>query len=322
MKCGLLLSLLLLFPARAFCADSPSPLYGDEIVRDFLWSEFQELPADKRPKVGLVLSGGAARGFAHVGFLEVLTNAGFPIDGIAGTSMGAVIGALFSAGFPMDQLWELGRRATFSYATKDFNKIGVLSLILHEKLMSSDAMEDFITQRIGDITFEDLQIPFSCVAMDIKTGESIVFREGPLAIAVRSSMNLPGIFKPVQYRHRYLVDGGVADNLPVDAAKALGMEWILSSHTPAGLDDASLHNILTYLLQVMEIRGELLAQQSIKDSDMVVTHKVQHIKFTEFEKSFHAGELGLEETYRRLPYIKENLLLRSFGALTDKYVLP
>ena len=166
--------------------------------------------------------------------------------------MGAVVGSLYSAGYPMDQLWELGRRATFSYATRDFNKIGMLKLILHDKLMSSDEMENFITERIGDITFEQLKIPFSCVAMDIRTGETIVFREGPLAIAVRSSMNLPGIFKPVEYRHRYLVDGGVTDNLPVNAAKALGMDWVLASNTPSDISDSGLHNILTYLLQVME----------------------------------------------------------------------
>ncbi|HOX23243.1 MAG TPA: patatin-like phospholipase family protein [Elusimicrobiales bacterium] len=314
----LLFCLLLSAPAKA--ADTTTALEGDAIVRDFLWLEFQDLSPGQRPKVGLTLSGGAARGFAHVGFLEVLSDAGFPIDGISGTSMGAVIGSLYSAGYPMEQLWELGRRASFSYATKDFNRIGVLKLILQDKLMSSDAMEDFITNRIGDISFEQLKIPFSCVAMDIKTGESVVFREGPLAIAVRSSMNLPGIFKPVQYRHRYLVDGGVADNLPVDAAKKLGMEWILASHTPADITEAGLHNILTYLMQVMEIRGQLLAEQSIKSANMVVTHKVSHIKFTEFHKSFTAGELGLEETYRKLPKIKESLLLDSFDTLSEKYV--
>lgn len=315
----LFLCLFLACPARAL--DGGATLAGDELVRDFLWAEFQDLPLEKRPKVGLTLSGGGARGFAHVGFLEALSAAGFPIDGISGTSMGAVVGSLYSAGYPMEQLWELGRRATFSYATKDFNKIGMLKLILRDKLMSSDEMENFITERIGDITFEQLKIPFSCVAMDIRTGETIVFREGPLAIAVRSSMNLPGIFKPVEYRHRYLVDGGVTDNLPVNAAKALGMDWVLASNTPSDISDSGLHNILTYLLQVMEIRGELLSEQSIKEADFVVTQKVSHIKMTEFSKSFQAGELGLEETYRRLPKAKESLLLRSFNQLMEKYAL-
>jgi len=315
----LALCLFLACPAHAL--DGNTSLSGDDIVRDFLWTEFQDLSPEKRPKVGLALSGGGARGFAHVGFLAVLSDAGFPIDGIAGTSMGAVVGSLYSAGYPMEQLWELGRRATFSYATKDFSKIGILKLILHDSLMSSDEMENFITERIGDITFEQLKIPFTCVAMDIRTGETIVFHEGPVAIAVRSSMNLPGIFKPVEYRHRYLVDGGVTDNLPVDAAKALGMEWVLASNTPSDIGDTGLNNILTYLLQVMEIRGELLSEQSIREADVVITQKVSHIKTIEFQKAFTAGELGLEETYRQLPRAKEGLLLRSFPFLMEKYAL-
>ncbi|MFH1620023.1 MAG: patatin-like phospholipase family protein, partial [bacterium] len=221
--------LSLLLAAR--CVPAAAMDSDDEIARDFLWDTFAGLPAAGRPKVGVALSGGGTRGFAHVGVLEVLSDAGFPVDCVSGTSMGAVVGSFFCAGLPFSKMWDLGRSASFSLVSRDFRKIRLLSLLMRDRLMSSKSMENFITKNIGDLRFSDFKIPFSCVAMDFKTGEKIVFREGPVAPAVRASMNLPGIFSPVEYRHRYLVDGGVIDFIPVDIARELGAQWVLASIT-------------------------------------------------------------------------------------------
>ena len=193
--------LLALLPATA--------VYGlgrqtdDEILRDFLWEEFTQLPKNKRPAVGLALSAGGVRGFAHVGVLEVLDNAGMPIDMITGTSMGSVVGSLYSAGLPVSKLWEISRHMTLKKITPDFNVGGLLRFLLAKKLPSSSNLQKFFNEQIGEMRFEDLQIPFSCAAMDVKTGERVLFDSGPLSIAVRASMNLPGVFEPVQYRHRH-----------------------------------------------------------------------------------------------------------------------
>lgn len=180
----------------------------------------------------MALSAGGVRGFAHVGVLEVLDNAGLPIDSMAGTSMGSVVGALYSAGVPTSKLWEISRHMTLQKITPDLNVGGLLRFLLARQLPSSSNMENFLNEQLGEMRFEDMQIPFSCAAMDAKTGERVLFNSGPLAIAVRASMNLPGIFAPVEYRHRQLVDGAVVDYLPTETLRNMGADYIIASVTP------------------------------------------------------------------------------------------
>jgi len=291
----------------------------DAIARDFLWLEFQDIPASARPKVGVALSGGGARGFAHVGVMEVLTENGFPVDCLAGTSMGAVVGSFYASGVPFSQLWKIGQNASFSLVSKDFNSLGLLSLLFADKLLSSEKMENFINDNIGRRTFEELRIPFACTAMDIKTGERILFTEGPLAVAVRSSMNLPGIFKPVHYRHRLLVDGGVADNIPVGAARQLCGEWVLASVSSGDYGATELNNVVSYLLQTMDIRGEKLAAKALADSNFIIDSNVRGINFADLSKSYEAGIIGREAAYRRVGAAKESLILFSLDSIMEKY---
>lgn len=116
--------------------------------------------------------------------------------------------------------------------TPDLNVGGLLRFLLARQLPSSSNMENFLNEQLGEMRFEDMQIPFSCAAMDAKTGERVLFNSGPLAIAVRASMNLPGIFAPVEYRHRQLVDGAVVDYLPTETLRNMGADYIIASVTP------------------------------------------------------------------------------------------
>ncbi|MDD2773353.1 MAG: patatin-like phospholipase family protein [Elusimicrobiales bacterium] len=301
-------------------ARSAPPEYApDDVAREFLWQEFGAIPPGGRPKVGVALSGGGARGFAHVGVLETLSAAGFPVDCLAGTSMGAVVGSFFSAGLPFSEIWEIGRNASFSNVSRDFNALGALRLLLGQKLMSSNRTEDFINSHIGNITFDRLKIPFSCSAMDIKTGERVLFREGPVAIGVRASMNLPGIFSPVEYRQRYLVDGGVVDFLPVRSARSLCADWVLASVTLGDYSAAQLNSILSYMLQVQDIRGALLAQAAMKEADFVVSPQVSDISINELDRSVESGERGVVEMARQLDRAKESLLIFSANDILRKY---
>ncbi|OGS19051.1 MAG: hypothetical protein A3J70_06235, partial [Elusimicrobia bacterium RIFCSPHIGHO2_02_FULL_61_10] len=201
----------------------------DDILRDALWTRLASSKPPARPSVGLALSGGGARGFAHTGVLETLEYAGFPMDYVSGTSIGAVIGSLYASGSTVPEIWNLGRDAKELKFSKDFKSIKLLSLLITNKLITPTYINRFLETRLGALTFENLKKPFSCSAMDLRTGEKIVFTEGPLAIAVRASSNLPGIFAPVQYRHRHLVDGGVVDFVPIGAARQLGADWVLAS---------------------------------------------------------------------------------------------
>jgi NTE family protein len=298
-------------------ADAASYEGDDDILRGALWTKLAVSKPPSRPRVGIALSGGGARGFAHAGVLEVLGYAGFPVDMVSGTSMGAVIGSLYANGMSVEEIWKFGFQAAEFKVSRDFRGIKLLRLLLTDKLITPTYIERFIEGRLGNLSFEKLKLPFACVAMDFRTGEKIIFTEGELAAAVRASVNLPGIFAPVQYRHRYLVDGGVVDFIPIDAARGLGAEWVLASVTES-LPGEMPENVLLSLLQVIDIRGSMLAGASEKEADFVIKPLVAEMQVADFEKCPAAGEAGVIEASRRVEKAKEALLVRSVPQLFGK----
>ncbi|MDA8130304.1 MAG: patatin-like phospholipase family protein [Elusimicrobia bacterium] len=289
----------------------------DDVLREAVWTRVASSKPPARPSVGLALSGGGARGFAHAGVLEALEYAGFPVDEVSGTSMGSVIGSLYAAGTPVQEIWKFGREAERLKISRDFRNIRVLGLLLADKLLTPTHINEFIESHLGGKTFADLRIPFACSAMDLRTGEKIVFTEGPLAIAVRASVDLPGIFAPVQYRHRYLVDGGVVDFIPVEAAKQLGAEWVLASVTSSS-QSRMPENVLMSLLQVIDIRGSLLAGAEEKEAGFVFKPELGGVGVADFDKCEDAGEVGLLEASRRMNEAKEALLIYSAPRVVEK----
>ena len=289
----------------------------DDILRDALWTRAASAKLSARPSVGLALSGGGARGFAHTGVLEALEYAGFPVDYVSGTSMGSVIGALYASGQPVDEIWGFGRNAADFKVSRDFKSIKMLRLLITDKLITPTYITRFIEEHLGSLTFEKLKKPFACTAMDMRTGEKIVFTDGPLAMAVRASVNLPGIFSPVQYRHRYLVDGGVVDFIPIDAARGLGADWVLASVTgsaPSKMPDS----VLMSLLQVIDIRGSLLAREAEKNANFVIKPEVGDISVADFDRCMEAGEVGLAEASRRVRAAEEAYLIFAAPRLVEK----
>ncbi|PCI40729.1 MAG: hypothetical protein COB53_00095 [Elusimicrobia bacterium] len=292
-------------------AEMQSP---DALLRDHLWRQVQTLEPGQRPRVGLVLSAGSVRGLAHIGVIHVLHDAGFPIDIVAGTSMGAVIGSFFSGGYSMEKMWSVGAKMRMN-SGNNFSKIRLISLILNDQLLSSAPLEKLLNDGLGDRRFDQLDKPFACVAMDISTGEKIIFRDGPLAPAVRASMNMPGIFKPVLYRHRYLVDGGVVDYVPVDAAKLLGAEWILASVTEGDYSNDTPTNVLGALEQVIDIRGAILSRQQRREADYLIEPEVGKIAYYDVSRSVEVMERGMRAARKQLQGAKDNYILRSLPGL-------
>lgn len=289
----------------------------DEILREALWTRLASSKPPARPSVGLALSGGGARGFAHAGVLEALEYTGFPVDYVSGTSMGSVIGSLYAAGTPVSEIWKFGREASELKISRDFKSIKMISLLMTDRLITPTHINSFIEGRLGGQTFEGLKKPFACSAMDLRTGEKIIFAEGPLAIAVRASVNLPGIFAPVQYRHRHLVDGGVVDFIPIGAAKQLGADWVLASVTGT-VSGRMPENVLMSLLQVIDIRGSLLAGAAEKEAGFVIRPEVGDIGVADFDRCEEAGETGLVEATRRMDAAREALLIYSAPRLAEK----
>ncbi|KAF0127110.1 MAG: NTE family protein [Elusimicrobia bacterium] len=304
---------LLFLPALAAAASTAG---REAFVRDILWEKLVAMPAGERPVVGVALSGGGARGFAHTGVLEALLYAGFPVDRVSGTSMGSVIGGFYASGMTIEGIWDFGRRTSELKLARDFGGFGLLKLMLAEQLISPRYITQVIEDNLGGREFSGLKTPFACVAMDFRTGERIVFDEGPLSIAVRASVNLPGIFAPVEYRHRYLVDGGVVDFIPIGAARAIGAEWVLASVTENSVDEMP-SNVLLSLLQVIDIRGSILAASQEKEADFVIKPRAGGIKVADFERCAEAGELGRAAAWESMDRARSAYMLRSAGALLE-----
>jgi len=177
-----------------------------------------------RPSVALVLSGGGARGLAHIGVLRVLEREGIPVDCLAGTSMGGVIAAGYAAGMNSYDMERIAlditrKRRILPLADPSIPNGG---LIRGEKVLA------FFKQQLGDKTFKELNLPLAVVAVDLNSHQEAVLREGPVAMALRATTSLPGLFKPIEINGMRLVDGGVLNNLPVDVVSQMGAEVIIA----------------------------------------------------------------------------------------------
>ena len=218
-----------------------------------------------RKKVGVVLSGGGAKGFAHIGVLKVLEEAGIPIDYIAGTSMGAVVGGLYAVGYSADMIDSLIQIQDWNSLMRDVvsrEHIPASQRNNHNRYVASLPYEFpfgdksvgvtlppgvFTGQNIynlflnttigyqGNINFDDLPIPFGCISADVRTGKEVVMRNGDLAEAIRASMAIPGMFTPVEKDDLLLIDGGLVNNYPVDLVRSMGADIVIGSIFP--IDD-------------------------------------------------------------------------------------
>jgi NTE family protein len=171
-------------------------------------------------KIGLALSGGAARGMAHIGVVEVLERYGVPIDFVAGTSAGALMGAVYCAGLGLEQIKRLSAEVRWHRLARP--------ILSKRGLFSFDPLQIWLEQLWGERSFADLPIPFAAVATDMRTGEAVVLRDGPLAPAVRASCSVPGFIAPLEYNGRLLGDGALVNNLPVSVVRQMGADYVIA----------------------------------------------------------------------------------------------
>lgn len=174
------------------------------------------------PRLGLALGSGAARGLAHIGVLKVLEGAGIPVCGIAGTSIGAFIGALYASGVPVARMDALARELDWLKLARILNPtLPTSGLVDGRKLV------EFMAELLPVHSFEALQLPLAVTATDIETGESLIIRKGDLLEALRAALAFPGIFPPVRFSDRFLVDGGLCNPVPVDVVRHLGADQVI-----------------------------------------------------------------------------------------------
>jgi len=179
----------------------------------------------KAPKIGLALSGGAARGLAHIGVLKALEEESIPIDMIAGTSAGAVIGA----GYAKEREAAILEEIALGVDWKKLARLADLNLILLWKgFVQGQKVKSFLSSIIGDVKFEDLEIPLAVVAADVESMEEVVINEGSVIEAVRASISMPVIFTPAKWGNRFLIDGGVINPMPVDVVRNMGAGVVIA----------------------------------------------------------------------------------------------
>jgi NTE family protein len=238
------------------------------------------------PPIGLALSGGVVLGAAHVGVLRALEEEGIRTGWAAGTSAGAIVAALHAFGMPVDEI--ASRLSSLSWlSVTNFrpSRLGLLGL---------DRLADFMRETLGDVNLEDAELPLAVVAADIHTGEKIALRTGNLATAVSASACIPGIFTPVDWESRLLVDGGIVENLPLDTVRALGADRVLGVdlHT-AGLypEPKSIIDIVLNASSILVSNTRMLYE---KDDDVIISPQLNAYNALD---TGHVPEL-IEEGYR------------------------
>nr|WP_132770309.1 patatin-like phospholipase family protein [Tepidibacillus fermentans] len=237
-----------------------------------------------KPKIGLALGSGGARGLAHIGVLRVLEEHNIPIDYISGSSMGSLVGALYANGNDLNMLEKLAIHLKRKYWV-DFS-VSKLGLVSGEKI------KELIRILTHGKNIEDLSIPLAIVATDIENGERVVFREGPIFQAVRASISIPGIFVPETVNGRILVDGGVIDRVPVHAVRDMGADFVIA--VDVGLYDSKMkvNSIFDVIAQTIDIMERQNLYHQIIAADYVIRPEVGHnssISFTNIENIIAEG---------------------------------
>ncbi len=278
--------------------------------------------AQARPKIGLVLGGGGAAGVAHVGVLKVLEENNIPIDMIAGTSMGAIVGGLYASGMSADELektvnsleWlnlfedsqprkdqqfhqkevNSGFFSSFELGLKDRKLKGPSGLVTGQKLMFE--LRSLFTPVNHIQNFDQLPIPFRAVATDIETGQAVVLKQGNLAQSVRASMAIPGMFSPVNINGRLLVDGFVSNNVPVDVGRAMGADILIVVNIPTFLEKQDkLDSAVSVALQAMQLMMLKTTQPQLdqmQPQDILIEPGIKDIGNLAFERVSETIPLG------------------------------
>jgi len=244
----------------------------------------------KKPKWGLVLMGGGARGLAHIGILDVLQKEGLSPDVIVGTSMGAIVGGLFAFGFSPMKLKEITKdlnldqfidRPNLPFLPKrphsviEFFLLDAYRTRLQKKIGQDkeDKLEEHFKATVGEVSIEDLPIRFACNAVDLISGKEVIFEKGKLYKALRATMSLPVVFEPVKMDDMLLVDGGVLNNVPVETAKKLGAEKtvLVDIHRPLKeVSSKEINSTFQLIQRMVETMAANTTVEKIKYADFIV----------------------------------------------------
>ena len=290
---------------------------------------------DDRPRIGLALSGGGARGYSHIGVLKVFEEHNIPIDYIAGTSMGAMVGGLYGSGLSASEIEEIllpvdwvalyddePERRDRAYRRKEEDQRYILDFELGQKGfrlivpkgLSSWRKLNFLLrshlQPVAHINqFRDLPIPFKAMVTNIVTGESVAIDHGDLAVAIRASMSLPGMFAPQIIDGESYVDGGVVNNLPVDTVREMGADVVVAVDIGSRLrGEEGLNEIMDFSAQSKGLLARQVVEDMLSRADLVLSPELAGFGTLGFSARDTILRLGREETENKLALLKQHAL--------------
>jgi len=283
--------------------------------------------AEEKLKVGLALGGGGARGLAHIGVLKVLERENIPIDLITGTSMGAIIGGVYALKKDISAIEKIAEKYSkisefnidFSFSEKerkdkpfflkkmsDFLKKGyILNLELRRKYINDgEGLRKVIEELVNNNTFEDTQIPFAVAAADLVKGEKVIIKRGKLFDALLASASIPGMFPPVILDKKILVDGGIVDVVPIEAAQSLGANFVIAVSVSQTIKKREeFNNAVEIFFRSDSITSAELRKLQLSFADVVITPKVGRFHWSDFskpEKCVREGEIAAQNAISEL----------------------
>lgn len=261
----------------------------------------------KRPKIGLALGSGGSRGLAHIGVIKALEKQNIPIDFIAGSSIGALVGGFYAAGLSVAKMEEI------TLGTSWRKMFSLVDPHLNQGLISGEKIKSFIEEYVGEKQIEDSLIPFAAVATDLKTGEIVVLNKGGMAQAIRASISIPLIFKPVDIAGRALADGGLSAPVPVEIVKSMGADIVIAVNLDKHYqDERSTLGFYTIANDSLNILRHHLALSNASTADVIINIDVGKnsywYQFIDGQDKILAGEKALGSA---LPKLKEIIHTKS-----------
>ena len=257
-------------------------------------------------KVGLALGGGGAKGVAHIGVLKALEDAKVRPDFIAGTSVGAMVAAMYAFNVSIDTITNIARDLTLSQITTfKLNKTG---------FFTADPLKEILVEYLGEANIEDASIPLAIVATDLKKGEEVIFTHGPLADAVCASASIPGVYIPMKMGERTLVDGGIVQSVPVGAVKDMGAGVIIASQLGGVGVYEEPKNVLDVMRNAFDIALSRRTREEVKEADLVIAMDLRDFSIADnterYDELFTIGyDTAAKELNKMAWYRNSNLLL-------------
>ena len=264
------LGLVVLAAVLAGCASGP------QLPRSEVGETVTPLPAGDEVRIGLALGGGAARGFAHVGVIQVLEEAGIRPQYVAGTSAGSLVAAMYASGMKGAQLKQVAVNMQEAAIT-DW-----LLPIFNRGALKGDALAQYVNQQVQGRQIENMSLPLGIVATDLRTGEAVVFRRGNTGTAVRASSAVPGVFLPVKIGEHEYVDGGLVAPVPVQQAREMGANFVIAVDISSDPQSGETGDVFKILLQTFTIMGRSINALALRQADVVVRPALKGVGSADF----------------------------------------